>query len=249
MMVTAKTVRSLFYWRGQQKHIRQHIRECSVCQRNKHENMASPGLLQPLPIPYAPFINISMDFVEGLPKSEGKDVILVVVDRFDKYAHCLALSHPYSAPMVAKMFMDNIYKLHGLPATITSDRDPVFLSRFWKEMFNIHGVDLHYSTAYHPQTDGQTEVVNKCIEHYLRCMTGDHPHQWAKRLSLAEWWYNTNYHSATKMTPYEVLYGVPPPIHIPYFPRDSAVESVDAYLTTRENLIKRVRSHLQTAQH
>jgi hypothetical protein len=249
MRVTAKSVGSLFYWRGQQKHIRQHVRECSVCQRNKHENVASPGLLQPLPIPYAPFIHISMDFVEGLPKSEGKDVILVVVDRFSKYAHCLALSHPYSAPKVVKLFMDNIYKLHGLPASVTSDRDPVFLSRFWKELFNIQGVDLHYSTAYHPQTDGQTEIVNKCIEHYLRCMTGDHPHQWAKWLSLAEWWYNTNYHSATKMTPYEVLYGVPPPIHIPYFPRDSAVESVDAYLTTKEALIKRVRSHLQIAQH
>ena len=211
--------------------------------------MASPGLLQPLPIPYAPFINISIDFVEGQPKSEGKDVILVVVDRFSKYAHCLALSHPYSTPKVAKMFMDNRYKLHGLPASITSDRDPVFLSRFWKEMFNIQGMDLHYSTAYHPQTDGQTEVINKCIEHYLKCMTGDHPHKWAKWLPLAEWWYNTNYHSATKMTPYEVLYGVLPPIHIPYFPRDSTVESVDAYLTTKENLIKRVRSHLQTAQH
>jgi hypothetical protein len=154
MRVTAKSVGSLFYWRGQQKHIRQHVRECSVCQRNKHENVASPGLLQPLPIPYAPFIHISMDFVEGLPKSEGKDVILVVVDRFSKYAHCLALSHPYSAPKVAKLFMDNIYKLHGLPASVTSDRDPVFLSRFWKELFNIQGVDLHYSTAYHPQTDG-----------------------------------------------------------------------------------------------
>ena len=178
-----------------------------------------------------------------------KDVILVVVDRFSKYAHYLALSHPYSAPNVAKMFMDNIYKLHGLPTSITSDIDPVFLSRFWKEMFNIQGMDLYYSTTYHLQIDGQTKIVNKYIEHYLRCMTGGHPHQWAKWLPLLEWWYNTNNHSATKMTPYEVLYGVPPPIHISYFPKDSAVELVDAYLTTKENLIKRVRSHPHTTQH
>ena len=157
---TAKRVGSLFYWKGQQKHIRQFIRECSTCQRNKHENIATPGLLQPLPVPHAPFIDISMDFVEGLPKSEGKDVIMVVVDRFSKYAHFMSLSHPFTASLVAKVFMDNIYKLHGLPASIVSDRDPIFLSRFWKELFTIQGVNLLYSSAYHPQTDGQTEIVN-----------------------------------------------------------------------------------------
>jgi hypothetical protein len=121
-----------------------------------------------------------MDFVEGLPKSEGKDVIMVVVDRFSKYAHFMSLSHPYTAPIVAKVFMDNVYKLHGLPASIVSDRDPIFFSRFWKEMFNMRGVNLLYSLAYHPQTDGQIEIVNRCVENYLRCMTGDNPNQWAR---------------------------------------------------------------------
>jgi hypothetical protein len=92
--------------------------------------MASPGLIQPLPIPSASFIDISMDFVEGLSKLERNDVIMVIVDRFIKYTHCITLSHPYSASGVAKLFMNNIYKLHKLPASITSDRDPVFLSRF-----------------------------------------------------------------------------------------------------------------------
>jgi len=199
--------------------------------------VASPGLLQPLPIPFAPFIDISMDFIDGLPKSKGKEVIMVVVDRFSKYAHCMTLNHPYSALMVAKVFMKNVYKLHWLPASITSDRDPVFLSRFWKELFSIQGVNLHYSTAYHSHTDGQTEIVNKGIEHYLRCITGDIPNQWARWLPLVEWWYNTNYHSSTKMTPYEIVYGFPPPIHIPYFPRDSAIASVDEYLSTKEEVI------------
>ena len=106
------------------------MRECSICQQNKHENVLTPGLLQPLPIPLAPFIDISMDFIEGLPKSEGKEVIFVVVDRFSKYTHFIALIHPFSASSVAKVFMDNVYKLHGFPATIVSDRDPVFLSHF-----------------------------------------------------------------------------------------------------------------------
>lgn len=171
--------------------------------------MASLGFLQSLSIPFAPFIDINIDFIEGLPKLEGKDVIMVVVDRFSKYAHCMALSHPYSAPKVAKVFMENIYKLNELPTSITSDRDPMFLSRFWKEMFSIQGVNLHYSSAYHQQTNGQTEIVNKCIEHYLRCMTRDCPNQWVRWLPLAKWWYSTNYHSATKMTPYKVVYESP----------------------------------------
>jgi hypothetical protein len=190
-----------------------------------------------------------MDFVEGLPKSEGKDVIMVVVDRFSKYAHFMSLSHPYTAPIVAKVFMDNVYKLHGLPASIVSDRDPIFFSRFWKEMFNMRGVNLLYSLAYHPQTDGQIEIVNRCVENYLRCMTGDNPNQWARWLSLAEWWYNTNFHSSTQLTPYEVLYGFAPPIHIPYFPRDSTVASIDDLRIRREEIIKQVKDNLQLAQH
>jgi len=172
-----------------------------------------------------------MDFIEGLPKSEGKEVIFVVVDRFSKYTYFMAIPHPYTASIVARVFLDNIYKLHGLPATIVSDRDVVFLSLFWKELFAKQGVKLCYSTAYHPQSDGQTEVVNKCLGNYLRCMTGTSPAQWVKWLPLAEWWYNTNYHTTTKSTPYEILYSYPPPLHIPYIARDSPVEAVDAFLS------------------
>jgi len=156
------------------------MRECPTCQQYKTENVATPGLLQSLPIPTAPFTDISMDFITGLPKSEGKEVLFVVVDRFSKYAHFMTLSHPYTAHTVAKTFMESIYKLHGLPATIVSDRDSIFLSQFWNELFSLQGVNLHYSTTYHPQSDGQTEVVNRCIEGYLRCMTGEVPSQWCK---------------------------------------------------------------------
>ena len=238
-----------FYWKGQQKHVRQYIRECPICQQNKSENTRTPGLLQPLPIPTAPFIDISMDFVEGFPKSEGREVIFVVVDRFSKYAHFMAIPHPYTACSVARVFLDNVYKLHGFPATIVSDRDTVFLSLFWKELFARQGVKLCYSTAYHPQSDGQTEVVNKCLENYMRCMKGTSPTRWVQWLPLAEWWYNTNYHTATKSTPYEILYGYPPFLHIPYFPKDSPVDAVNNFLCKREQILHAVKKNLQNARH
>jgi hypothetical protein len=103
----------------------------------------------------------------------------------------------------------------------------VFLSRLWKDLFTHQGVQLLQSTAYHPQTDGQTEVVNKCLEQYLQCMTSKTPDQWYQWLPLAEWWYNTSYHSSIKSTPFEVLYGQNPPVHIHYLPKDSNMEVVD----------------------
>ena len=161
----------------------------------------------------------------------------------------MSLNHPYSAPIVAKIFMDNVYKLHDLLTSIVSDRDTMFLSKFWKEMFSIQGVNLLYLSVYCPQTNGQTEIVNKYVENYLRCMTGDNPNQWARWLLLAKWWYNMNFHSSTKLTPYEVLYNFSPPIHVPYFPKDSTVELINDLLTKREEIIKQIKCNLRTAQH
>lgn len=190
-----------------------------------------------------------MDFINGLPLSFGKEVIMVVVDRLSKYGHFIALAHPYSAATVAKAYMENIYKLHGMPKSIVSDRDAMFLSTFWQELFTIHGVDLLLSSSYHPETDGQTEVLNRCLETYLRCFCSAKPKEWSSWLSIAEWWYNTTYHSATKMTPYEAVYGQPPPFHLPYLPGESKVAAVDSSLQQREEVIKLLRFNLQRAQH
>ena len=124
---------SLFYWKGIRKEIKQWIRECVTCQRYKPDLAAYPGLLQPLPIPDKVWSSISMDFIESLPKSQGKTVIFVVVDRLSKYAHFMALSHPFTALQVAQVFMDTVYRLHGFPDTIVSVKDKVFVSTFWKE--------------------------------------------------------------------------------------------------------------------
>ncbi|OMO86983.1 Integrase, catalytic core [Corchorus capsularis] len=169
MQATLSRITSVFYWKGLRKAVRHWVKDCITCQKHKTYNSAYPGLLQPLPVPETIWTDISMDFIEGLPKSRGKDVIFVVVDRLSKYAHLLLLSHTFTAIDIAQAFMDNIFKLHGMPATIVSDKDKIFFSTFWKELLRRQGVKLKTSTAYHPQTDGQTEVVNKCLESYLRC--------------------------------------------------------------------------------
>lgn len=245
---TAARVKARFYWKGMTKDVQSYVRECVVCQRSKAELVASPGLLQPLPVSERIWDAISMDFIEGLPKSQGKQVIFVVVDRLSKYAHFMTLSHPYTAVDVAQLFMDSIYKLHGMPSSIVSDRDPIFLSTVWTEFFSMQGVSLHKSTAYHPQTDGQTEIVNKSLETYLRCMCSEKGTDWAQWLPFAEWWYNTNYHSSIHTTPYEVVYGQPPPLHLPYLPGESASLTVDRSLSAREDAIKLLRFHLERAQ-
>ncbi|KAF0933749.1 hypothetical protein E2562_019223 [Oryza meyeriana var. granulata] len=145
---------------------------CIVCQQNKTEHLHPAGLLQPLEVPSSVWADIAMDFVEGFPKVGGKSVVLTVVDRFSKYAHFVALGHPYTATSVARVFFDHIVRLHGIPCSIVSDRDPVFTSTFWTELFALSGVALRLSSAFHPQTDGQSEVTNR---HFVLAYKFDDP--------------------------------------------------------------------------
>lgn len=165
--------------------VRKLVAKCDTCQRNHYETILPPGLLQPNKIPDGAWLDISMDFIEGLPKSGGMSVILVIVDRFTKYAHFLPLSHPYSAASVAEAFIQGIFKLHGMPRTIISDRDPLFLSLLWEAFFKAQGTELCKSIAYHPQSDGQTENLNRSLEQYLRCVAGKRPTQWVKDIPWA----------------------------------------------------------------
>lgn len=137
-------------------------------------------------------------FWEGLKVDVQKFVAecLVVVDCLTKYAHFIALSHPFIASIVEKVFLENIQKLHGTPKVIVSDHDPILTSHFWKDLFSCLGTQLAHSSLYHPQLDGKIEVVNKCLEGYLHCFTSEKQLQWVDWLPLTEWWYNTSFHSS-----------------------------------------------------
>ena len=142
ILVTYQKLKGTFYWKHMYKDVYDFITACNTCQRHKSGLSAYPGLLQPLPVPEHVWSDISMDFIEGVPKSHGKQVILVMVDRLNKYAHFCGLSHPYTALDVAQLFLDHIFKLHGLPRTIMSDRDSIFLIHFWRELFKLLQVRL-----------------------------------------------------------------------------------------------------------
>lgn len=149
---------------------------------------------------------------------------------------------------MAQALLNNVFKLHGFPRSIVSDRDAVFLSDFWKELFSLQGVALNYSSAYHPQSDGLSEVVNRCLETYLRCMCSDEPHLWRKWLALAEFWYNTNYHTTIQMSPFKAVYGQLPPQHLPYLPGEAKVAVVARSLEEREKMVLLLKFHLLRAQ-
>lgn len=161
---TYKRLPQFFYWPRMQQDVTAYVSSCDTCQRIKIDNTFPGGLLQPFPIPNQVWEDISLDFIEGLPKSNDKNCILVVVDCFTKVGQFIPLSHLYSATTVAQLFLDDVYKLQGLSKTITSDRDKIFTSQFWQTLFKLVGTKLQLSTSYHPQTDGQMERLNWCIE-------------------------------------------------------------------------------------
>jgi hypothetical protein len=246
--VTYHKVKQLFRWFGMKQMIQDWCQQCTICQQAKPERVKYPGLLQSLPVPDAAWKVISMDFVEGLPQSDHFNCIMVIVDKFSKYSHFIPMRHPFTALMVTKQFMDNVFKLHGFPQAIISNRDKVFTSALWKELFRLIGAELRMSTAYHPQTDGQTERVNQCLETYLRCFVHACPTKWKQWIALAEYWYNTSYHSSLQLTPFEVLYG-----HTPHQLgmdlRDTCmVPSLQSWLQERKVMIQLVQQQLHRAQ-
>jgi hypothetical protein len=146
------------------------------------------------------------------------------------------------------LFAKMVCKLHGMPKSIVSDRDPIFMSNFWQDLFRLSGTKLRMSSAYHPQTDGQTEIVNKALQQYLRCFVHQQPKEWGKYLHWAEWHYNTSIHSATGMSPFQVVYGKLPPTLPAYIAGSSRLEAVETELSSREDILELLKKKLQKAQ-
>jgi hypothetical protein len=208
---TYHRVKKEFFWDGLKTDVQRFVPERLICQQNKVEIIKTLGLLQPLAIPIQRWEEVSMDFITELLKSKGKSVIMVIVDRLTKYTHFCALSHPFKASTVSIAFMETVQKLHGNPNIILSDRDPIFTGYFWTELFSFLVTQLAHSSSNNPQSQGKTEIVNKCLEGYLLFFVSDKQTQWFKWLPLVEWWYNTSFHTTTKMTPFMALYGYHPP--------------------------------------
>jgi hypothetical protein len=141
-------------WNGLKQDVDSFVKQCSVCHQAKHELCKYPGLLQPLPIPAQAWTDLTMDFIERLPKSQGYSVRLVIVDRLTKYSHFFPIKHSFTVAVIAQVFLDNIVRFHGIRKSIVSHRDKVFTGAFWIELFKLLRTELKLSSAYHPQTDG-----------------------------------------------------------------------------------------------
>jgi hypothetical protein len=209
---TSERMKQNFFWPKMDQEVRDYVRSCDICQRDKVSRHKRYGLLQPLEIPYRPWTSISMDFITALPESDGFTQIWVIVDRLTKMAHFIPLKTEEEAPVkeLAVTFAKEIWRLHGLPSDIVSDRDTRFTSHFWQELTSHLGIQLSMSTAFHPQADGQTERINAVLEQYLRHFCGFQQDDWAELLPLAEHAYNTAVSETTKMSPFFANYGYQP---------------------------------------
>ena len=183
---------------------------CDQCQRMKNRAEMPAGKLRPNEVPERPWQHISVNFITKLPVSKGHDSILVVCDRFSKMSHFVATTEKTTAEGLARLFRDNVWKLHGLPESMISDRGPQFAAGLMKKLNKMLGIETKLSTAYHPQTDGQTERTNQELEQYLKIYINHRQNNWSEWLATAEFAFNNKVHTATKMSPFKVNYGREP---------------------------------------
>jgi len=222
-----KTIQHLkrhYWWPKLNEDVKKWVRSCLHCQRNKADNKRPSGLMKPLPIPPRPWSSVSMDFITDLPETEcGHDAICVFVDRLTKYVHFVPCEKTATALDVAQLFHNTIFKLHGRPDDIVSDRDPKFVSNLWKEVHRLMGTTLNMSSGYHAQTDGQTERMNRTLEDMLRHYVAPHQTDWIDHLANCEFAINNADQDSTGFSPFYLTYGYHPltpgssvvPSHVP----------------------------------
>ena len=203
-----KTLKEHFWWNGMKKEIASFVSKCLTCQQVKAEHQKPAGKIQLLPIPVWKWEKITMDFVTGLPWTQRQhDAIWVIVDRLTKSANFLPINVEDSLEKLAKLYVDEIVRLHGVPVSIVSDRDPRFTSRFCPSLQASLGTRLHFSTTFHPQTNGQSERTIHTLEDMLRACVMEFKGSWDTHLALMEFSYNNSYQASIEMAPFEALYG------------------------------------------
>ncbi|KAK1581185.1 hypothetical protein Q3G72_003854 [Acer saccharum] len=247
-----------FFWPHMKRDVERVCEKRITCRQAK-SRVKPHGLYTPLPIPSGPWIDISMDFVLGLPRSKrGRDSIYVVVDRVSKMAHFIPCHKTDNASHIANLFFKEIVRLHGMPKTIVSDRDAKFLSYFWKTLWGKLGTKLLFSTTCHPQTDGQTEVVNRTLSTLLRAIIQKNLKTWEDCLPHVEFAYNRSVHSATHYSPFEIVYGfnpltpldlIPLPVneHVNLDGKKMADFVKQLHETTRQNIERRTEQYATQA--
>ncbi len=212
------------------KLLQEYVKSCDTCARSKAPRHRPFGLLQPLPIPSRPWGSIAMDFITDLPTVRAKNSILVVVDRLTKMAHFTLCYKSITVEETTQLILDGIVRLHGLPKEIVSDRSPQFASKFWRRLFELLGVDIWLSLAFHPETDGQIERTNQTLEQYLRYTMNYQQGDWLDLLSQAEFAYNNTTHASTGISPFFANYGFHPRFSLE-IPGDSVNLSVEERVT------------------
>ena len=200
-----------YYWPRMYQAVERFVASCDTCQRVKPSNQPSSGLLQPLPVPERNWSSISMDFIVDLPPSTtGTNALFVVVCRLSKQAHFIPTRTSATAQDIAKLFVSNVFRHHGLPSSIVSDRDPKFVSHFWSALMSLLSIERKMSSSYHPQTDGQTEIINRQIEQMIRCYISHKMDNWEEILPLLEFAYNDSVSQSTSFTPFYLNLGYDP---------------------------------------
>ena len=248
---TLELVRRNFSWPSISRDIHSYVCGCDSCQCVKTAHHTPYGKLQPLDIPSRPWQSISMDFIMGLPLSHAFDAIFVVVDRLTKQSHFIPTTTTVDAPALAWLYLSNVVKLHGIAESIISNCGSVFVSSFWKALQDLLHTELKFLTAYHPQTDGQTECVNAILENYLRHYCSYQQDDWVDYLPLAEFAYNDAAHEGSRVSPFYANYGYHPTFTTPLsrvVNVPAASDFADHLSRIREELTSELSHAQQTAK-
>ena len=243
---TYELVSRNYWWPGMSVYVEKYVSGCDKCQRTKNRNQRTHGLLQPNTVPTAPWQIISCDLITQLPKSSGFDAIFVVVDRLTKQAHFIPTTSDVDSPGIADLFVSSVWKYHGTPREVISDRGPQFAAKFLRQVFRRLGIKSALSTAYHPQTDGQTERVNQELEQYLRAFINHRQSDWASLLPMAEFSHNTKAHAATKTSPFQLVYGYEPQFAVLPAPHH-AVPAADTRIEALQHARREAQALLEVA--
>jgi len=245
---TYALARSKMWWPSLKKDIREHVRTCDTCQRNKWVRSKTAGKAKALPVPTQPWDTIGIDFVGPLPRSKGYDAIMTVVCHLTGMVHLVACKTTDSAREVADNYLREIVRLHGLPRRVVSDRDPKFTSRFWKTFCERLGTRLAMSTAFHPQTDGKVERANAVLEEVLRCYCHQTEQDWAQFLPSTEFAINNSHSDAIGMTPFMANYGFEPLGPWAVTPSNLDMPDVEARIAMLQEVHELCRNALRRAK-